>query len=60
VCSSSIFSEIDSSFVNFEVASLEISAHIFELCSGSLASLVSQSLRMAAILLIFVKVEWLP
>jgi hypothetical protein len=39
------------------VTSLEISAHvfIFELCSGSPASLVSQSLHMVATLLIFCK-----
>jgi hypothetical protein len=55
MCSSSSFSEIGSSFVTSGVAFLEISAHVFilELCSGSPASLVSQSLRMAAALLIF-------
>jgi hypothetical protein len=57
MCSSLSFSGIGSSFVTSEVASLEISAHFFilELCSGSPASLVSQSLHMAAALLIFCK-----
>jgi hypothetical protein len=54
-CSSSSFSGIGSSFVTPGVASLENSAHFFflEFYSGSSASLVSQSLRMAAALLIF-------
>jgi hypothetical protein len=55
VYSSSRFSGIGSSFVTFGVASLENSAHFFflELYSGYSASLVSQSLRMAAALLFF-------
>jgi hypothetical protein len=62
MCPSSNFSGIGSSFVTFGVAYLEISAHVFilGLYSGSPASLVSQTLRMAATLLIFVKVERLP
>jgi hypothetical protein len=57
MCSSSSFSGIGSSFVTSGVASLEISAHFFilELYSSSPASLVSQSLHMAATLLIFCK-----
>jgi hypothetical protein len=55
MCSPSSFFGIGSSFVTSGVASLEISAHFFflELYSGSSASHVSQSLRMAAALLIF-------
>jgi hypothetical protein len=55
MCSSLSFSVIGSSFVTFGVASLENSAHFFflELYSGSSTSLVSQSLHMAAALLIF-------
>jgi hypothetical protein len=55
MCSSSSFSWICSYFVTSGVASLENSAHSFilELCSGTPASLVSQSLHMAAALLIF-------
>jgi hypothetical protein len=57
MCTSSSFSGIGSTFLTSEIASLEISAHVFilELCFGSPASLVSQSLRMAAALLIFCK-----
>jgi hypothetical protein len=57
MCSSSSFFRIDSSFVTSGVASLENSAHFFilELYYGSSASLVSQSLRVAAALLIFCK-----
>jgi hypothetical protein len=59
MCSSSSFVGIGPYFVTSWVASLEISAHFFilELYSTSPASLVSQSLRMAASLLFFVKVE---
>jgi hypothetical protein len=55
MCSSSSFSAIGSSIVTFGVASLESLAHFFflELYSGSFASLVSQSLHMAAALLTF-------
>jgi hypothetical protein len=55
MCSSSSFSGIGSSFVTSGVAYFENSAHFFffALYSGSSASLVSQSLRMAAALLIF-------
>jgi hypothetical protein len=55
MCYSSSFLGIGSSFVISGVASLENSAHFFilELYSGSSASLVSQSLHMAAALLIF-------
>jgi hypothetical protein len=57
MCSPSSFFEIDSSIVTFGVASLEISACFFilEFYSGSPASLVSQSLCMAAALLFFCK-----
>jgi hypothetical protein len=53
---------ISSSFVTFGAASLEISAQFFilGLYSGSPASLVSQSLRMAAAYYFFVKVERHP
>jgi hypothetical protein len=46
-----------SSFLSSGVASLVFLAHVFilELCSGSPASLVSQSLRIVAALLIFCK-----
>jgi hypothetical protein len=62
MCSCSSFSAIGPSFVTSGVASLENSAHFFflELYSGSYASLVSQSLRMAAALLTFVEVERFP
>jgi hypothetical protein len=55
--SSSRFFGIGSPFVTSGVASLEISAHFFilELYPVSPASLVYQSLRMAAALLIFCK-----
>jgi hypothetical protein len=62
MCSPSSFSGMGSFFVTYGAASLEISAHVFilKLCSGSPASLVSQSLCMAAALLIFCEVERLP
>jgi hypothetical protein len=57
MCFSSSFFGIGSSFVTSGVSSLENSAHFFflELNYGSSASLVSQSPRMAAALLIFCK-----
>jgi hypothetical protein len=57
MCFSSSFFGIGSSFVTSGAASLENSAHFFflELYYGSSESLVSQSIRMAAALLIFCK-----
>jgi hypothetical protein len=56
MCSSS-FSEIGSSFLSSGAASLEISACVFmlESCYGLPKCRVSETLRMAAALLIFCK-----